>query len=107
MHKTKNGELYGNERIFKTFFALKQKCIRFVVMKTLIERVEEVLDTLRPYLQSDGGDVQVVDIEGDVLKVKLLGNCENCNMNTMTMKAGLEQSIIKSIPEIKKVEAVV
>ncbi len=79
---------------------------RFVVMKTLLERVEEVLDTLRPYLQSDGGDVKVVEIEGDVLKVKLLGSCESCNMNTMTMKAGLEQTIIKSIPEIKKVEAI-
>lgn len=76
-------------------------------MKPLIERIEEVLNTVRPYLQSDGGDVQIVEIEGDVLKVKLLGNCENCNMNTMTMKAGLEQTIIKSIPEIKKVEAVV
>lgn len=85
---------------------LKKNHIRFVVMKTLFERIEEVLDTVRPYLQSDGGDVQVVDIEGEILKVKLLGNCENCNMNTMTMKAGLEQTIIKSIPEIKKVEAV-
>ncbi len=85
---------------------MKKNHIRFVVMKTLFERIEEVLDTVRPYLQSDGGDVQVVDIEGEILKVKLLGNCENCNMNTMTMKAGLEQTIIKSIPEIKKVEAV-
>lgn len=75
-------------------------------MKPLIDRVQEVLDSVRPYLQSDGGDVQIVAIDGEVLKVKLLGNCENCNMNTMTMKAGLEQTIIRSIPEIKKVEAV-
>jgi Fe-S cluster biogenesis protein NfuA len=75
-------------------------------MKTLLERIEEVLNTLRPYLQSDGGDVKIVEVKGDTLVVKLLGSCENCNMNTMTMKAGLEQTIIKSIPEIKKVEAV-
>jgi len=84
----------------------KKKKTIFVVMKTILERVEEILDNLRPYLQSDGGDVKVIDIQGDTLRLKLLGNCENCNLNTMTMKAGIEQTIIKSIPEIKKVEAV-
>lgn len=75
-------------------------------MKELKERVEEVLGGIRPYLQSDGGDVEIVSIEDGVLKVRLLGSCEKCNMSTMTMKAGLEQSILKAIPEIRKVEAI-
>ena len=76
-------------------------------MTSIMEQVETSLDTIRPYLKQDGGDIQVVEITDDlVVKVKLLGACENCPMSFMTMKAGVEASIKKAIPEIKGIETV-
>ena len=73
----------------------------------LLRRVEESLDTLRPYLETDGGNIEVVEItDSMVLKLKLLGNCEDCPMSEMTMTAGVEEAIRRSAPEIQKVEAV-
>jgi Fe-S cluster biogenesis protein NfuA len=70
-------------------------------------QIEKALETIRPYLKADGGDVIVEEITADnVVKVKLLGNCGSCKMSYMTMKAGIEQAIIKDVPQIKAVEAV-
>lgn len=74
---------------------------------TLQERVEQALDTIRPYLETDGGNVQIEEITSDnVVKLKLLGTCANCAMSIMTFKAGLEQAIKKAVPEIVAVEAI-
>lgn len=73
----------------------------------LLKEVEESLDTMRPYLQRDAGDVEVVEITDDyVVKVRLLGSCENCPQSFMTMKAGIEEAVRKAVPQIKAVEAV-
>lgn len=73
----------------------------------LKERVEQALDTIRPYLEADGGDVQVEEItSGNVVKLRLLGSCASCAMSIMTFKAGLEQAIKKAVPEIASVEAI-
>ena len=73
----------------------------------LLKRVEESLNTLRPYLKTDGGNIEVVELTDDmVLKLKLLGNCEDCPMSEMTMTAGVEEAIRKSVPEILRVEAI-
>lgn len=73
----------------------------------LLKRVEESLNTLRPYLKTDGGNIEVVELTNDmVLKLKLLGNCEDCPMSEMTMTAGVEEAIRKSVPEIVRVEAI-
>lgn len=73
----------------------------------LTEQVEQALDTIRPYLIADGGDVAIEEItEENVVKLKLLGNCGSCKMSFMTMKAGIEQAIMKAVPEIKSVVAV-
>lgn len=65
------------------------------------------LDTMRPYLQGDGGDVEVVELTDDMqLKLRLLGNCGNCPQSVFTMKAGIEEAVLKSVPEVKSVEAV-
>lgn len=69
-------------------------------------KVEEVLDTMRPFLQADGGDVELVGIDEDKVLLKLLGACSNCTMSHMTMKAGIEEGIRKAIPEIRTVEAI-
>ncbi len=75
-------------------------------MENLILKVESALDAIRPYLQADGGNVKVVDITDDmVVRLELLGACGNCPMSSMTFKAGLEEAILKAVPEIKKVEA--
>ncbi|CDS95246.1 MULTISPECIES: NifU family protein [Sphingobacterium] len=74
---------------------------------TLKERVEQALDTIRPYLETDGGDVSVEEITADnVVRLKLLGACASCSMSIMTFKAGLEQAIKKAVPEITAVEAI-
>ena len=73
----------------------------------LLEQVEQALETIRPYLIADGGDVAIDEITADnVVKLKLLGNCGSCKMSFMTMKAGIEQAIMKSVPQITAVEAI-
>ena len=73
----------------------------------LIDRVEKAIDTVRPYLQADGGDVKIVEITADnIVKLELTGTCSNCSMSTMTMKAGIEEAIKRAVPEIASVEAV-
>ncbi|MBC7418552.1 MAG: NifU family protein [Pedobacter sp.] len=73
----------------------------------LTDRVEEALETIRPYLIIDGGNVSVEEITSDyVVKLKLLGNCGTCPMSFMTMKSGIEQAIMRAVPEITSVVAV-
>ena len=75
--------------------------------ENLLQRVEEALDTIRPYLLADAGNVSIVEItEEKVLKIKLLGSCESCPISIMTLKAGIEQAVKKAVPEIKAVEAI-
>ncbi len=76
-------------------------------MTSIMEQVEASLETIRPYLKQDGGDIKVMEITDDmIVKVKLLGACESCPMSFMTMKAGVEASIKKAIPEIRGIETV-
>lgn len=76
-------------------------------MNTLQDRVEEALNTIRPYLEADGGNVEVVEITAEnIVKLELTGACKTCNMSHMTMKAGIEETIKKSVPEIKGIESV-
>lgn len=70
------------------------------------ERVQEVLDRIRPALQADGGDVELVDIDGGVVKVKLVGACAGCPMSQMTLTNGVERVLKQEIPEVERVEAV-
>jgi len=72
----------------------------------LNQKVEAALNNIRPYLEADGGDVRIVSIEDGVVQIELLGACGSCPMSTMTMKAGVEEAIIKAVPEIQSVEAI-
>ena len=69
----------------------------------LKEKVEEGLNEIRPFLKSDGGNIKLISIENNVVKVKLLGNCVSCSVNQMTLKNGVELTIKKFAPQIKKV----
>jgi Fe-S cluster biogenesis protein NfuA len=73
----------------------------------LSEQVEQALQSIRPYLIADGGDVAIEEITAEkVVRLRLLGNCGSCKMSFMTMKAGIEQAIMKAVPEITAVESV-
>ena len=70
-------------------------------------QVEAALDTLRPFLEADGGSVRLVDITDEmVVELELLGACETCPMSSMTMRAGIERAVMRSVPQITRVEAV-
>lgn len=70
----------------------------------IINKIEEALTQVRPYLESDGGDIRLVEVTDDyVVKVKLLGACSDCQVSVMTLKAGVEQAIKKVLPEVKEV----
>lgn len=70
----------------------------------LIEKIEKALADIRPYLESDGGDISLIEVTQEmVVKVKLHGSCQSCTVNQMTLKAGVEQSIKKYAPEVKEV----
>jgi len=74
---------------------------------TLLQRVDAALDDIRPHLAVDGGNVEVVDLTEDMMiQIKWLGNCQNCSMSAMTMKAGIEQAIKSKVPEVSGVTAV-
>jgi Fe-S cluster biogenesis protein NfuA len=70
------------------------------------ERVEEVLNKIRPSLVADGGNVELVDVEDGIVKVKLVGACAGCPMSQMTLKMGIEKLLKKEIPEVQEVVSV-
>jgi Fe-S cluster biogenesis protein NfuA len=72
-----------------------------------ISRVETALDSIRPYLEADGGNVRVIELnEDNILKLEFVGACGNCPMSTMTFKAGVEEAIKRAVPEIINIEVV-
>ncbi|HSY61597.1 MAG TPA: NifU family protein [Cytophaga sp.] len=73
----------------------------------ILQRVEEALESIRPYLITDGGNVRIVEITDDmIVNLELLGACGSCPMSAMTLKAGVEESIRKAVPEIRGVYAI-
>ena len=72
--------------------------------KNIIDKIEEALTTIRPYLESDGGDINLVEVTDDmIVKVKLIGACSSCNVSMMTLKNGVEVAIKSVVPEVKEV----
>ncbi|WP_438446479.1 NifU family protein [Gorillibacterium sp. sgz5001074] len=70
---------------------------------TVYDEVMEVLDKLRPFLQRDGGDVELVDVEDGVVKLKLMGACGSCPSSTITLKAGIERALVEEVEGITEV----
>ena len=76
-------------------------------MADIKEKVEPVIEKIRPMLQADGGDIELVDVEDDgTVKVRLVGACAGCAMSQYTLKVGVERLLMKEVPEVKGVEAV-
>lgn len=74
--------------------------------ETMFNEVQEVLDKLRPYLLRDGGDVELVDIEEGIVKLRLMGACGSCPSSTITLKAGIERALLEEVPGVIEVEQV-
>ena len=72
----------------------------------MFDQVQEVLDKLRPFLLRDGGDVELVDVEEGIVKLRLMGACGRCPSSTITLKAGIERALIEEVPGIVEVEQV-
>jgi len=71
---------------------------------TIINKIEDALQQVRPYLESDGGDIRLIEVTDDyIVRVKLLGACSSCQVSMMTLKVGVEQAIKKVLPELKEV----
>ena len=78
-----------------------------VTVEELTQRIEASLDSIRPYLEADGGNVKINEVTDDhVVKLEFVGACGNCPMSTMTFKAGVEEAIKRAVPEIKGIEVV-
>lgn len=74
--------------------------------ESLNKKIQIALNEIRPFLESDGGNIELVSVVDNVVKVKLLGNCVSCSVNQMTLKNGVEMTIKKYAPEIEKVISV-
>ena len=71
------------------------------------DEVKKALDSIRPYLQADDGDIELVDVTEDgIVKVKLTGACNVCPLSVITLRAGIERSLLRQVPRIKRVESV-
>jgi Fe-S cluster biogenesis protein NfuA len=78
-----------------------------IKFEELARRIDASLDPIRPYLEADGGNVRVLEVTKDyIVKLEFVGNCGNCPMSTMTFKAGVEEAIRKSVPEIKSIDVI-
>jgi len=74
--------------------------------ETIEQKVQKALDEIRPNVQADGGDIELVAVEKGVVKVRLQGHCVGCPMSALTLKQGVEAHLKRRIPEVVKVEAV-
>lgn len=73
----------------------------------LISRIEASLDSIRPYLEADGGNIRIMEVTEDhVLKLEFQGNCSSCPMSSMTFKAGVEEAVKRLVPEIKSIQVI-
>ena len=71
------------------------------------EKIKKTIESVRPFLQADSGDVELVEVSEDgIVKVRFIGDCENCPMSTMTLRAGIERALLKAIPQIRRIESV-
>lgn len=71
------------------------------------EQVQEVLNKLRPFLLRDGGDVELIEVDQGIVRLRLLGACGNCPSSTLTLKAGIERALVSEVPGVREIEQVV
>ena len=74
--------------------------------ETVLNNIENALEEIRPFLKNDGGDISLISVDNDIVKVKFEGACSTCTVNQMTLKSGVEMIIKKHVPEIEKVISV-
>ena len=75
-----------------------------ITNEKILNKIERALDEIRPYLEADGGDINLVEVTDEfVVKVKLIGACSSCNISMMTLKNGVEMAVKRAVPKIKEV----
>jgi Fe-S cluster biogenesis protein NfuA len=78
-----------------------------ILLEDYTKKIEAALDSIRPYLMADGGNVKILELSSEnVLKLEFVGACGSCPMSTMTFKAGVEEAIKRAVPEVKSIEVV-
>tara|TARA_B100001059_G_C17765371_1_gene545265 strand:- start:828 stop:1103 length:276 start_codon:yes stop_codon:yes gene_type:complete len=78
--------------------------LTMITDKKIIDKIEDALSEIRPFLESDGGDINFIELSDDwIVKVKLIGACSSCNISMMTLKNGVEVVVKKAVPEVKEV----
>ena len=78
-----------------------------LTLEDITKNIETALDSIRPYLMADGGNVKILELSAEnVLKLEFVGACGSCPMSTMTFKAGVEEAIKRAVPEVKSIEVV-
>jgi Fe-S cluster biogenesis protein NfuA len=85
---------------------VKRSGVKSMADENLFQRVDKALDMIRPAIRMDGGEVELIDVEEGVARVRMMGACGGCPMSTMTLKMGIERAIRQAVPEVKSVEAV-
>ena len=73
------------------------------IEEKLKDKEQQALDSIRPFLKNDGGDIELIDIKEDIVYVRLLGNCSGCHISNSTMKLGVENTVKQFVPSIKEV----
>ena len=83
------------------------KEVKFIDDPAVLKKIEDALQQLRPFLQADGGNVNLVGMtDTNIVKLELLGACKSCSMSMMTLKAGIEEAVKRAVPEVVSVEAI-
>ena len=93
------GRTYDKDIINQSVVSIRKE-------KIMNENIQAVLNQIRPALQADGGDVELVDVKDGIVSVRLTGHCGGCPMSTMTLKMGIERLLREKLPEVKEVVAV-
>jgi len=74
---------------------------------TMLDNIKKTLDSVRPFLQADSGDVELIEVtDDDIVKVKFTGACHDCPMSQMTLRAGIERTLMLNVPSVKRVESI-
>lgn len=87
------------ERIYNVYIIVRGKWM-------MENQVQEVLNKLRPFLLRDGGDVELVDVDEGIVRLRLMGACGNCPSSTITLKAGIERALMAEVPGVREIEQV-
>ena len=100
-----NQNLHQRKKIHYLYLSLRK--VHMITLEEITQKIETSLNSIRPYLEADGGNVKINEVTSDnIVRLEFVGACGSCSMSTMTFKAGVEAAIKRDVPEIKSVEVI-